>query len=379
MKIVLTAGGSGGHFYPLIAIAERIRDVVNERHLLMPKLYYLAPAPFDPEALFENEIEFIQIPAGRVRRYASFENFLDVFVTIGGCIKALFTLMRLYPDVIISKGGFASVPAVIASKILRIPLIIHESDAKPGRANLLASGNAMRIGIAFESAAAHFPRKVQDKIARVGIPIRKALMHPEQEPSDQFTLESGIPTILILGGSSGSQRINEAIMASLPDLLTFANVIHQTGKDNFKEIAGVARIILEKNKQASRYNIVPYLSVLSMRRAAGAADLVISRAGSTSIAEIALWKKPSILIPIPESVSHDQRTNAYSYAHTGAAEVIEEVNLSPHVLVSEARRITTDKAVANAMSEKAVLFHTGDAARSIAEEAINIALSHEEQ
>jgi UDP-N-acetylglucosamine--N-acetylmuramyl-(pentapeptide) pyrophosphoryl-undecaprenol N-acetylglucosamine transferase len=157
MTIVFTGGGSGGHFYPIIAIAEALQDLVREKHLVEPKLYYMAPTSFDEKALFENGIIFISTPAGKVRRYASIRNFTDSFITIVGTISALFTLFRLYPDVVMSKGGYASVPTTLAARILGIPVIIHESDAKPGRANLLASKWAVRIAISFESAAKFFP------------------------------------------------------------------------------------------------------------------------------------------------------------------------------------------------------------------------------
>jgi UDP-N-acetylglucosamine--N-acetylmuramyl-(pentapeptide) pyrophosphoryl-undecaprenol N-acetylglucosamine transferase len=378
MKIVFTGGGTGGHFYPIIAIAEAVRELVNERRMLAPQMYFMAPKPFDEEALFENQIQFIPCAAGKMRRYKSLRNVTDLFITAGGIVSAVFTLFRIYPDVVVSKGGYTSVPVTIAANILRIPVIIHESDAHPGRANLLAAKHAVRIAVAFDSAREYFPQKAQDKIARIGIPIRKEVAFIDAEGAVQeLGLERSIPTLLILGGSSGSARINETVLATLPELVSFANVIHQTGKDLFTEVQGTSSVILEKSEHKSRYHAFPYLNSLSMRRAAGAATVVISRAGSTAISEISLWKKPAILIPIPETVSHDQRTNAYAYAHTGAAIVLEEGNLTPHVLASEAKRIATDPTVADAMARKGADFANPEAARMIADEAISIALEHE--
>lgn len=378
MTIAFTGGGTGGHFYPVIAIAEAIRDLVREQRLIEPKLYYLAPSPFDEKALFENGIAYVRIPAGKMRRYRSFKNFSDLFVTLGGTLKAFFALLRLYPDVIISKGGYGSVPAVLAARALRIPLIIHESDAKPGRANLMAASFAAKIAVSFDQAAKYFPEKVRAKIARTGTPVRKALMRTEAQGARQYlSLEANVPTILVLGGSQGSVRINEAVLSGLADLVSFANVIHQTGKDNFANVEAVAHVVLANNPHAARYRPFNYLSEVALERAAGVADVVISRAGAGSIAEISLWKKPSMLIPIPESVSHDQRTNAYAYARTGAAIVIEEENLTPHILVSEARRIVTHPEVAQAMASASVGFSDPEAARTIAREALSIALSHE--
>jgi UDP-N-acetylglucosamine:LPS N-acetylglucosamine transferase len=302
-----------------------------------------------------------------------------VFKTCVGVASALMVLFRLYPDVVVSKGGYGSMPTVIAARWLRIPVVIHESDAKPGRANLFAAKFATNIAISFESAAAYFPAGVQKKIARTGIPIRKALTRVESEGARQYlALETNVPTVLILGGSQGSMKINESVLSSLPSLVSFANVIHQTGQAHFKNVEAIARVVLAKDPHASRYHPFNYLSEISLQRAAGIADVIVSRAGSGTIAEIGLWKKPAILIPIPESVSHDQRSNAYAYARTGAAIVLEEENLTPHILASEVRRISNDPELAKRMAAGAAGFTDPDAARILANAVLSIALAHEQ-
>ncbi|MBI5405476.1 glycosyltransferase [Candidatus Kaiserbacteria bacterium] len=378
MTIAFTGGGTGGHFYPIIAIAEALSDLVREERLIAPSLYYFAPNAFDEKALFENGIAFVRVPAGKMRRYASLRNVIDLFATLFGTLVASEKLFRLYPDVVVSKGGYGSVPTVLAARILRIPVIIHESDAKPGRANLLAARFAEKIAISFESAARYFPDRVQSKIARTGIPIRKALMRTEAEGATQYLgLERDVPTVLILGGSQGAARINDVVLSALPDLVSFANVIHQTGPAHFKNVEAVARVVLERSPHASRYHPINYLSEIALQRAAGAANIVVSRAGANSIAEIGLWKKPAIIIPIPEAISHDQRTNAYAYARTGAAIVIEEENLTPHLLASETRRIIDDLELGKRMAAGAAGFTDPDAARILARQVLAIALSHE--
>ncbi len=378
MKIVFTGGGTGGHFYPIIAIAEALSDLVREEHLIAPNLFYLAPTPYDEKALFENSIVYVRIPAGKIRRYASFRNITDFFTTVAGTITAILTLFRIYPDVVVSKGGYGSVPVVCAAHLLRIPIIIHESDAKPGRANLLAAPWAAKIAIAFDSAAAYFPKKTQGRIARTGIPIRKALMRIETEGARQYLgLEQEVPTVVILGGSQGAVKINETVLSTLPELVTLANIIHQTGAANFKSVEAVSGVVLANNPHAARYHPFNYLDQMSMQRVAGIADIIISRAGATSIAEIGLWKKPAILIPIPESVSHDQSTNAYAYARTGAAIVLEEDNLTPHIFAAEIKRILSDHELSLRMGKAAEGFTDPDAARILAREVLAIALSHE--
>jgi UDP-N-acetylglucosamine--N-acetylmuramyl-(pentapeptide) pyrophosphoryl-undecaprenol N-acetylglucosamine transferase len=378
MTIVFTGGATGGHFYPFIAISEALADLVREERLIPPKLYFLAPSPFDEKALFENGISFVRVPAGRMRRYVSLANLFSPFITLIGVCRALVTLFHLYPDVVISKGGFGSVPTVIAAWILRIPIIVHESDSKPGRANLFAARFATKIAISFDSSLEFFPAKYRSKIARTGIPIRKALMRLEGEGARQYLgLETGVPTLFIIGGSLGAQKINETVLSALTELVTFANIIHQTGQAHVTEVESVGKVVLSTSEHSARYHPLGYLDEISMQRAAGIADLIISRAGASAIAEIGLWKKPSILIPIPEAVSHDQRTNAYSYAETGAAIVLEEGNLTPHVLASETKRLLTDAPLRQKMSSAAEGFTNTDAARVLAREALTIALSHE--
>lgn len=377
MKIVFTGGGSGGHFYPIIAVAEAVHDLVTERRLLQPKLVYMAPEPFDEEALFRNDITFVRTPAGKMRRYFAISNFFDIFRTLFGAIWSFFSLLRDIPDVVFSKGGYASVPTVVAAHWLGVPIVIHESDSKPGRANLLGAKYAERIAISFGSSLQYFPENVRDKVALTGIPIRADLAHPlPQGAAQELKLDPSVPTVLVIGGSLGSKRINDTLIEGLPQILEHTNVIHQTGKNNFAETESTAKVIIGNSAHKDRYHVFPYLSQDSLREAAGAASLVVSRAGSTAIMEIALWAKPSILIPIPEQVSHDQRTNAYAYAHTGAAIVLEEQNMTPNMLASEIHRITSDPALMQRMSEHSAGFANPNAARLIAEELIRISLSH---
>lgn len=379
MKILFTGGGTGGHFYPLIAIAEAARDLALENRILPAQLYYLADTPYDEESLFANDIVFLKAPAGKLRRYFSLKNVTDVFKTGWGIVRCFFILLKLYPDVVISKGGYASVPTVIAASWLGIPIIIHESDAKPGRANRLAAKHATRIAVAFDSAIAGFPEKTRGKVAKTGTPVRKALIQlPEKEVAKAaLGLDPALPTVFIVGGSSGSTRINETVLDALPQLVSFANVIHQTGKKHFEDVRKTASVIIGKDNHPERYHAFPFLNLESMRNAAAAADVIVTRAGAGSIMETALWGIPAILIPIPEAVSHDQRTNAYAYAHTGAAVVLEESNLTSNLLASEARRIGSDPRVGAQMRAAAAGFANPDAARIIAEEALRIGLSHE--
>jgi len=375
MKILFTGGGTGGHFYPIIAVAEEVNAIAAERKLLTPKLYYLGPTPFEERALFENNIEFRQSPAGKIRRYFSLMNVVDLFKTAFGVLKALWQIFSIYPDVIFSKGGYASFPTVLAAKLFHIPLVIHESDSTPGRVNQFAAKFAERIAISYPETASHF---VKEKTALVGNPVRKALRTVAHEGAHEFLkLSPQIPTLLILGGSQGAQALNDVLLGALPELVEHYQIIHQAGERNIRDIEKTVRVILEKNSNADRYKPFAYLNPLALRMAAGVSVVVISRAGSGAIFELAAWGVPSILIPLPAAISHDQIKNAYTYARAGAAIVIEQENLTPHLLVSEVGRLVDGPPARERMSTAARSFAKPGAARAIADALITIALKHE--
>lgn len=377
MRIVFTGGGTGGHFYPIIAIAREVHALAREKRLLEAELYYIAPAPFDKKVLFENRIAFRQSPAGKMRRYFSLLNIFDIFKTAFGILKALIQLFSIYPDVVLSKGGYASFPTVIAARILRIPVVVHESDVVPGRANRWAAKFAHSIAVSYKEAVGQFPDK-KEKVALVGNPIRREFFIPAKEGAHEFLdLDKFTPVVFVLGGSQGAARINSVILEALPALIERYQIIHQTGRANMEEIKKLAPVILGDNPKRNRYKPFDYLNLLAMRMAAGASSLVITRAGSGAIAELAAWGAPSILIPIPEKISHDQRKNAFAYARTGAAVVVEEENITPNILTAEINRLMDDPALRETMGEKAREFARPDAARKIAELLVHIALEHE--
>ena len=374
MKILLTGGGTAGHFYPLIAVAEAIRDIAKEEKLIEPMLYYAGPVPFDSEALFANNIEFVHTSAGKVRRYFSLMNVVDLFKTAWGVIVSAFRVFFLYPDVIFSKGGYASFPTLLAAKVFRIPVVIHESDTQPGKVSLWSGKFATKIAVSYAQAAAYFPA---EKVAITGNPIRRAILNKTNEGAYEFLgLEKDTPTILIIGGSQGATAINDVILRALPELLKSYQIIHHTGDANYEEVKQLVSVIVGQSELKTRYHPYAYLNELTLRMSAGAANLVISRAGST-LFEIAAWGLPSIVIPIPIDISHDQTTNAIAYAKTGAAVSIEQNNLSPTLLVSEIHRILDNPDLYARMKLAAEAAGSQNAAAIIAKQLISIGLSHE--
>src|SRR3989344_1355829 len=323
MRIIFAGGGSGGHFYPLIAVERALRDIASEQKLQDLDIIYAADDPYDLNLLKEDRIRYLKVPAGKIRRYFSIKNFFDPLKTAWGIIKASWLLYLNLPDVVFSKGGYASFPLLFAARLLGVPVIIHETDSIPGRVNKWAAKFAKRIAVSY----------------------------PE------------------------SMKINEAIVDILKDLLEFCQIIHQTGVANINTVKERMSVSLEASKFAFRYHPFTFLDEEKYKNAYKATSLIIARSGG-SIFEIAAMGVPSILIPLPSSAQDHQRENAYAYARTGAAEVIEEANMTPHILLREIKLLIADKPRLAKMSEAAKSFAKPDAAQRIASEIIRLGLAH---
>lgn len=372
MRIVLTGGGTGGHFYPLIAVAEAVRDrdtALSQR----TELIYMGPEPYNDASLTRLNIRFVYCPAGKRRRYFSLLNYTDKFKTLYGLFVAIRKLYALYPDAIMSKGGYTSIPIVLAAWLLRIPIVIHESDAVPGRANKLAARFARYIAISYDDTVANFPK---EKVALTGIPIRKSFFAKQPNPHERLGIGTDRHVIFATGGSQGAERINNLILESLDELLPKFSVIHQAGADHEAKVTESAGELIKDTSLLEHYFVYGHMDAERFAAAQQAASVIVSRAGSGTIAEIALSGKPAILIPIPEEVSHDQRANAYAYARSGAATVIEEKNLTDGLLEAELTKILTDEAHYTQMQQAALAFTRPDAAYTLADTLLGIGNEH---
>lgn len=368
MKIAFVGGGSGGHFYPLIAVAEAFQT-----YPIKPELYYFGPSPYSKEQLEKHGITYIYCPAGKLRRYFSIQNFFDLFRTFFGVFVAIWRLYVVYPDVIFSKGSFAAVPILLAARLLRIPVVIHESDAVPGRANKLAVKFARYIGVAYDDVARFLP---PEKTALVGIPLRKEILKINPNPFESLGISQDKPLIYITGGSLGADNLNTVVMQSLLDLLPDYRIFHQTGSLHYDELLLTAQTILRDSPLQNDYFIQGTIPAETVSLLYDAASVVVTRAGSTTLFEIAAHGKPAIIVPIPEDVSRDQRTNAYAYSGTGAAVVIEEQNLTTHLLTEEIQSIINSQQRQADMSAAAQALAVPDAAEKIALVLHQIASEH---
>ena len=367
MKIVITGAG-GGHFYPLMAVAERVRKEVFIQKLINPDMYFFSDKPYDEKLLFDFQIKYIHTPAGKLRLYPSVENITGIFTTLYGCFISLVKLYNLYPDVIFAKGGYSSFPTLFAARLLSIPVIVHESDTIAGRTTSWAGKFASRVAISYPEAAQYFDTS---KTALTGQPIRDKLL-PENDFKREYPTKER-PVILVLGGSQGSQKINDAIVEAVPVLLEKYDIVHQTGSLNSEE---VKKIMTEKLKDHPLKEHYYSEGFLDMSLFYPKVDFVITRAGS-SMFEMALWKLPMLIIPIPKTISRDQMGNAYAFASRGLGSVLEEDNLQEAIIAREVDRILKDKNIYEQMvSHMSVFDNSRNAATIIARELIRICLSH---
>lgn len=369
MRIGFVGGGTGGHFYPLIAVAEVLVTKSEQ-----PELYYFGPEPYDRELLAKHSITFVSCPAGKLRLYFSIQNFFDIFRNFIGIFVALGKLYMIYPDVIFSKGGYTSVPILIAARLLMIPVVIHESDAVVGRANQLAKKFARFIAISYPEAASYFQN--DGRVALTGIPIRAALTTTDPDPFTTLGIPNDLPLIYVTGGSSGAERINNIILRCLDELLPQCRIYHQAGAAHQAGLAITAQSLISDPTLQSRYYLAGSLDAKQVNALLSAASVVITRAGSTTLFEIGLHGTPSIIIPIPEDISRDQRKNAYAFARSGGASVIEEHNLTETLLISEIRSIIGNPEHWRTMSAAAKQFVPLDAAHKIAASLIQIGHEH---
>ena len=315
------------------------------------------------------------ILAGKMRPYFSFKNFTDVFKIIGGFIQSLWLLFWIMPDAVFCKGGYVGLAPSLVAKLYLIPIFAHESDSVPGKVNRIIGKMSKKVFISFQSSDKYFKA---EKIILTGNPVREELLFLTEKSvaAQNFNLSSEIPTILVLGGSQGAQRINNFILESLVRIVSKYQVIHQTGENNYKEVSGV----VDKTKKEgegeyadnieNRYKAFAFLDQDNLRMAYSLADLVISRAGAGGIFEISALGKPSIIIPLTESANDHQEKNALEFSKFGAV-ILHEGNLTPNILLNQIEDLVQPEKIKE-KSEQAKGFIKNNATDMIAKEVINI-------
>jgi len=368
MRILFTGGGTGGHVYPIIAIKRTLRKKFGQEM----EFLYIGPNGFAADAFKKEEIKCKFILAGKLRRYFSLINFIDLLKIPIGLIQSLWHIFWFMPDIVFSKGGYGSIPIVLASWLYQIPIIIHESDSVPGLASKISAYFAKKIIVSFKEAEKYFPEK---KTILLGNPVREELNQGNKEEGKKiFSLSSEKPVLLVIGGSQGAQKINEIILNILPRLLEKCEVIHLCGKKNLKEIKINSDKILEKfdSNKKSLYHLYPFLEEEGLKHAYASANIIVSRAGAGNIFEIAAIEKPCILIPLSTSASDHQTKNAWALAKIGGAIVLKEKNLTINMLLGAIFGLINDPEKAKKIGEKAKSFYKPETNQKIAEEIVKL-------
>lgn len=324
-RIILTGGGTAGHVTPNIALIPKLRELGYDIQ------YIGSYTGIEKELIHPFGIPYHGISSGKLRRYFSLQNFSDPFRVIKGLGEAKKLIHDLKPDVIFSKGGFVSVPVVLAGKKCKVPVIIHESDMTPGLANKLAIPSATKVCCNFPETLEHLPK---EKAVLTGSPIRQELLSGNKIAAmDLCGFSVDKPVILVIGGSLGAVAVNNAVRGALPELLESFQIVHLCGKGKVDES-------LTNTKGYKQFEYIKD----ELRDIFALADIVISRAGANAICELLALRKPNILIPLSANASRgDQILNARSFERQGFSIVLEEEEVTKETLLAAVDKLYTNR------------------------------------
>lgn len=340
IKIILTGGGTGGHVFPLVAVAREIKKIAQENQIEV-NLIYVGPTDYTTQALLKEGVTLRKIVAGKWRREFSLANIVDLFKTLVGSFQAFFWLFVYMPEAVFSKGGFGAFPVCLIASLFHISLYEHESDIVPGLVSNLFKKRARKIFVSFKSALTSFP---PGKTYLSGSPIREAFYesYDNKECRRDIGLKIEQPVVVVLGGSQGAKFVNTLIINGLEELLPECQIVHQTGTNNLAETTKMAKVVLQEFDSSQTlggdYHPVAFLddqnssSLKSLYKVLASADLVVTRSGSGSVAELSAMGKPMILIPLSSASQNHQWKNANAIANEGAGIILEQDNLKANTL-----------------------------------------------
>lgn len=335
MKILLAGGGSGGHILPTLAVAQKLRDKNPDASFL----YIGSKKPGEKELVMEAGFEFVGIHSGKLRRYFSLQNIVDMLRVGAGTGQMLKILTRFKPDVVFANGGYVTPPVIIAAGLLKIPVVAHESDIRVGLSNRIGFKWITKLAVAFPKIdmLEQNPklRQYEHKLVHTGLPIDTALIKaPAKRP-----FKNSKPIVLITGGSQGAAYLNQVVTGMLPDILNTVNVIHYTGRMDFQSIVSFYKSL---DPRWSDSWLVRDFDVDDFRSFMQGADIVISRAGS-AVMELEALGKIAIVVPLPGSAGNHQYYNAKFLAKNGAAMMLEQKDLTPQVLARTLVGLVSDR------------------------------------
>lgn len=326
-RILITGGGSGGHAMPAIAIIEALKKEAQTTGEELKILYVGSHKGIEKKIAEKNQIDFVSISTGKLRRYLSLENFLDLFRILKGIFDSFQIIRQFKPTLIFSTGGFVSVPVVIAGRLKKVKIIIHEQTVDAGLANKIAARFADKIALTFKESGQFFP---SEKVEVTGIPLRDSIFHVDKTAAKiKIGITSDAPVIYISGGGLGCHKLNLISKEILPKLLEKTNVILQTGNaNNGQDYLDLLRFRenIEKEEQKKRLFIYNFIEDVGSIYAV--TDLVVSRSGAGTVNELIALKIPAVFIPLAIATNDEQLKNASIMQKIGAAEIVKEKDLN---------------------------------------------------
>jgi UDP-N-acetylglucosamine--N-acetylmuramyl-(pentapeptide) pyrophosphoryl-undecaprenol N-acetylglucosamine transferase len=370
MRILISGGGTGGHIYPALAVARELRRRYGA------ELLYIGDAKgLETRIVPAHDIPFAPIAAGRLRRYLSPGTLTDLGRIPVGMAQALRLVVRFRPDAAFTSGGYVSVPAGLAARARRVPLVMHQQDVSPNLANRLLVPFANRISVSFAESLRYFPH---GRTSLAGNPVREevvAMLGADRSAlKAQFQLDPGLPLLLVTGGSQGARHLNQVVAEALPLLLPRCQVLHVSGRLTYEDTRAAAERQLEDRLDLrSRYALHAYLDA-EMPAALAASDVVLCRAGAATLAELAALSKPGVLVPLPPGFTGSpQAANAAMFRRAGAAEVILDRDLTVEHVTDVLLALLTDDAQMVAMGMAARTLGRPEAAATLAETIATLA------
>lgn len=399
LRILITGGGTGGHAVPALATARAISELASAENSSSGA--NSPPAGWQPifryigsrhgvEARLAKEagLDFVGIETGKLRRsrslagYFRWANIADAFRVPVGVVQALSEVYRFRPDVLVSTGGYVSVPPVIAAWALRRPVLAHEQTVQIGLANRIIARFATRMAVTFPESISELPARLQKKCLVTGNPVRPILFAGDRERAiDRFGFDptdNDLPTIYVTGGAQGARIINRALEDTLPEILALTRVIHQcgqqpSGEQDYDRLAAKAAQL--SPELSRRYHLTRFVGD-EIGDVYALADLIVGRSGAGTVTEVCALGKPALFVPLVPTGGDEQTRNARRLVEIGAAVIIKQSELTGERLFSEITRLLSDRAKLGEMGKASQTLARPNAARDLAQAAINLALSH---
>jgi UDP-N-acetylglucosamine--N-acetylmuramyl-(pentapeptide) pyrophosphoryl-undecaprenol N-acetylglucosamine transferase len=369
LRLAITGGGTGGHVLPALAVVDELR----RRGALRELIWIGSSEGVERRAADEASITFVAIPTGKLRRYLSLQNLTDAGRIPLGVLAARRALASFRPDVVLSTGGFVSVPAVVAARGIA-PVLTHEQTAILGLANRINARFADVLAVS-HSQAASLAGQLHRRVVVTGNPVRVGLTAGDRlRGLQRLGFESSMHVIYVTGGARGASPLNRRIAALLPGILDQAQIVHQTGPPSANADASNLSQMRESLPKAvrHRYHVVEFLRD-ELPDIYAAADLVVGRAGAGTIAELAYVGLPAILVPLPGARGDEQVLNARLLGDVGAAVVIAQQDATPERLQAEILALLDDPKRRSRMANAAGTVARPDAAARLADELLSLA------